>query len=254
MSAFWQDAKKPIIIAHRGGAGLYSLGRHRRENTLEVFRAAIGLGYKYLEIDVTNSADSQVIILHVTADRFEALLHKPGAPDAQKLQKYTHAQLKELLGRDIPTLESVLKSFPTTRFLIDAKTDEVVEPLAKIIKKTKAKNRVYLNSFFYKRIIKLQQLLGQDINCGIIIGRHPRLFNQRLRALNRGDYFDKGFTAITIPRRYLSQKRVDLIHQHGLKVLVWTPNTQPQIKKAVSLGVDGIISDRIELLKSLVRP
>lgn len=254
-ASFWNDnSAKPIAIAHRGGAGLYSLDRHRRENTLSVFKAAAKRGYKYLELDVTNTADDAVVVLHVTADKFEALLRKPSAPNAQKLQKYTYEELKTLLGRNIPTLEQVLKALPDTCFLVDAKTDEVVEPLAELIKKTKSKDRVYLNSFFAHRVVKLRELLGKDLECGVIIGRHPRLFNSRLKALYRGDFFGRGFTAITLPRRYLTKGIVDLIHSHGLHVLVWAPNTEAQINKAVQHGADGIIADNANLLIKMIKP
>jgi glycerophosphoryl diester phosphodiesterase len=250
---FWNSNTKPIAIAHRGGAGLYDFDRYRQENTLNVFKSAIDLGYQYLEIDVTNTADNKVIVLHVTADKFEAMLLKPSAPSADKLRQYTFVQLKKKLGRDIPLLEEVLKAFPKTKFLIDAKTDEVVEPLAKVIKRTKALDRVYLNSFFIYRVVRLQQLLGHEINCGVIIGRHPRLFNSRLRALYDGDYFGKGFAAITIPKRYLNKKMLALIHRQGIKVLTWAPNTEKQINQAISLRVDGIISDNAALLISMTK-
>lgn len=251
-TSFWDGAKFPIAIAHRGGGGLYSLDRFRKENTLDVFKQAVKLGYKYLELDVTNTSDNKVIVLHVTADKLEALLRKPSAPSADKLQKYTYAQLNKRLKRNIPLLEEVLTALPETRFLIDAKTDEVVEPLAELIKKTKSHSRVYLNSFFVNRVIRLQNLLGPEINCGVIIGRHPRLFNGRLHALRRGEYFDKGFAAITIPNRYLNADNVRLIHQQGIKVLTWGQNSEEAIKCAELLRADGIISDNISLLKQIL--
>ncbi len=242
----------PIAIAHRGGAGLYRLDRFRDENTLKVFSTAINLGYQYLELDVTNTKDGKVIVLHVTADKFEAMLHKPSAPDSKKIQEFNYDDLKRILNRDIPTLETVLKSFPKTKFFIDAKTDEVVEPLSEIVSKTNSVDRVYLNSFFFERVIRLQQLLGHEINCGIIIGRHPRLLNSRMRALYEGEYFNKGLSAVTIPRRFLSEKITGFIHDHGLKVLVWAPNTEEQIQNAIKLKVDGIIADNVELLMGIL--
>src|SRR3954471_2532157 len=86
--------QRPIAIVHRGGAGLYRLNRLRDENTLKVFKAATTLGYKYLELDVTNTNDGKVIVMHVTADKFEAMLHKPSAPNAQKIQEFNYSDLK----------------------------------------------------------------------------------------------------------------------------------------------------------------
>lgn len=249
--SFWPD-KLPIAIAHRGGAGAYHLGRYKKENTLAVFKKAVDLGYKYLELDVTTTADGKIIILHVTADKFEALLHKPSAPKARKLINYSYSQLKAKLRRDIPLLEDVLTSFNKTYFFIDPKTDEAVLPLAEVIKQTRSINRVCLNSFFVDRVVRLQKMLGEDLNIGVIIGRHPRPFNRRLGALRAGQYFNKNLSAITLPKRFLSAEIVNLIHKHHIKVLVWGTNTRPQFKKALKLGADGIVSDNITLLKQIL--
>lgn len=248
---FW-GTKLPIAIAHRGGAGAYQLGRFRRENTLEVFKQAADLGFKYLELDTTLTKDGKVIVVHVTTDKFEALLHKPSAPNARKMQQYTYAELKTRLKRNIPTLATILRTFPDSRFLIDAKTDEVVEPLAAEIIKAKAFDRVFLNSFYLHRVARLKELLGDRVTYGLIIGRYPRLVNRKLHGLAAGEYAKAGLTAIILPYKFASRSLVDFIHQNGLKVVVWTPNTPSAIKRMLDFEADGIISDRIDLLKQVL--
>jgi glycerophosphoryl diester phosphodiesterase len=249
---FWGAGNKPIAIAHRGGAGLYSLDRFRRENTLEVFRAAKDMGYEYLELDVTSTSDGKVIVMHVTTDRFEAILHKPSAPNAKKIQELSHYDLKARLNRDIPTLGQILKEFPDTKFLIDSKTDEVVKPLAQEIIKAEAYGRVYLNSFYLHRVARLQELLGNKVTYGLIIGRYPEIVNRKLKALKKGEYVNAGLTAVVVPHRFINTGLIDLIHKQGLKALVWTPNTMPQINQALAVGADGIISDNTPLLHKLI--
>ncbi len=250
-SAFW-DAKRPVAIAHRGGAGLYNLDRHRRENTLKAFQAATRLGYGYLELDVTSTRDNKVIVLHVTTDRFEAMLYKRSAPSAKRMQNLTHSELKTLLGRDIPTLGEIFQKFPDTKFLIDSKTDEVVEPLATEVIKAKAYSRVFLNSFYLHRVIRLQKLLGDKVTYGLVIGRYPRVVNRKLKSLKNGEYAHAGLTAVVIPSRFMEKRLVSLAHKQGLKVIVWTPNTRNVMERAIGLGVDAIVSDNIELLKEVI--
>lgn len=244
--SFW--GKAPIAVAHRGGAGAYSIDRYKYENTIKTFHKAVGLGYKYLELDVLLTADSQVVVLHVTTDKVEALLHKPSAPNAANLQKLTYEQLKVRLDRDVPTLEQILKSFPRHKFLIDPKTDAVVEPLAEVIKKNKAGARTGLNSFYLHRVAGLRQLLGDKVGYGLIIGRYPRIFNRKLWNLARGGYKDAGLTYIVFPDRFLSHSLVDVIHSQGFRALVWAPNTRRKIEQAIQSGIDGIISDNAKLL------
>jgi glycerophosphoryl diester phosphodiesterase len=250
--SFWDNSDGVLAIAHRGGAGLYSIDRFRKENTLEIFKAAKNLGYDYLELDVTSTADGKVIVLHVTTDRFERLLHKPSAPNAKRLQELTYAELKARLNRDIPTLGEIFQNFPDTKFLLDSKTDEVVEPLAQEIIKAEAYDRVYVNSFYLQRIARLQKLLGDKVTYGLIIGRYPRSVNRKLKALKRGSYSHVDLTAIVVPQRFINKGLIGLIHKQGLKAIVWTPNTAPQINRAMALGADGIISDNIKLLKEIL--
>lgn len=246
---FWQGAKAPVAIAHRGGAGFYSLDRHRRENTLEVFRNARELGYKYLEIDVTSTADGKVVVLHVTTNWFEKLLHKPSAPNAQKFEQLTYKQLKTILGREIPTLVEVLQSFADTKFLIDTKTDGVVELLAQEIIKSKAYHQVFLNSFYSHRVKKLQEILGNKVTYGLIISRYPRLLNRHLWQLKYGNLPCAGLSAIILPYRYMNKRTIAKIRTLDLKAIAWTLNTRPRILKALALGVDGLMSDDITTLK-----
>lgn len=248
---FW-DSKTPIAIAHRGGAGTYDFARFRRENTPQVFKAAQKLGYEYFELDVVSTADNKVIVLHVTTDRFEALLHKPSAPNAKKIQGYTYGELTKKLGRDIPLLEDIFRDFPATKFLIDAKTDEVVEPLAKTVVKAKAFQRVFLNSFYLHRVTRLQQILDDKVSYGLIIGRYPRLVNRKLLGLLKGKYTQESLQAIVLPYRFINRHLADFIHQEGLKLVVWTPNTSHNIERSLVLGSDGIISDNIKLLKRVM--
>lgn len=244
----WGNQAKPIAIAHRGGAGLYKVNRYKFENTIQTFHKAVELGYQYLELDVILTADGEVVVLHATTDKLESLLRKPSAPSARNLQKLTYEQLKTRLNREVPSLKQILQSFPKSSFFIDPKTDEVVEPLAEVITQTKAWDQVYLNSFYLSRIERLRQLLGDKVAYGMIINRYPGLFNRKYRVLARGGYQNHGLSYIVFPDRFLGQRIVNMIHDQAFKALVWAPNTEPLINKAIKLGVDGIIADNAALL------
>jgi len=51
---------------------------------------------------------------------------------------------------------------------------------------------------------------------------------------------------------FMTKKVVSRLHSQNLKVLVWTPNAEKQIKRAIKLGADGIISDEVQLLKEVI--
>ena len=151
------STRTPIAIAHRGG----DAAGHAKRNTMAAFASAYKLGYKYMETDVVRTSDGKVIISHGAKTFIEAKLR--GTFPFYILQNKTYEQIQKELaidGEPIPLLEEVLSSFPDVKFFIDAKTDEVVEPLTELITKAQAVDRVAIGSFSYKRIKKVAELMG----------------------------------------------------------------------------------------------
>jgi glycerophosphoryl diester phosphodiesterase len=240
---FW--GTKPIGVAHWGGN---AAGQGRR-NTLAAFKAAHKLGYDYFETDVINTKDGQVIIAHGALTNLTARLR--GTFSIDLLQNLTYQQVKTGLrvkGEQLPLLEDLLLRFPTTRFFIDPKTDGVVEPLAALIARLKAQDRVCLGSFRYGRVQKLRRLLKGKGHFALIIGRNnwlaylPRLKTGRLT----------GVEAVCMHHSFVSRPMLGLVRSKGLKAVIWTCNSPLSIKHALKSGADGVISDRIDLLKDIL--
>lgn len=246
------DIEGPIAIAHRGGVARYETRKHLKENTMNALKAATELGYQYLEIDVALTKDNKLIALHVTVDPIERNLLRKSAPNALKIQQLTYEKLKSKLERDVPTLEEIFEAFPTTKFMIDPKTDKTVEPLAKTVIRADACSRVLIGSFYLARVLSLKEMLGPKAGYCMIINRYPKLFNSRLKRLKQGDYFEIGLTAIALPHKFMTQALVDSIQKKGLGAIIWTANTEHVMQKAIAFGVDGIVSDNIELLKRVL--
>lgn len=245
MPDFW-DSKTPIAIAHRGG----DVAGFAKRNTMAAFSSAAKLGYEYLETDVVVTKDGRVIISHGAGTGLIAKMR--GTHSFSVLQGMTYPEIKQSLrvgGELVITLEELLKKFPKTKFLLDPKTDEAVEPLAGLLINLKASNRVCLASFRYERTAKLYRLLGDQVAYGIIIGCNnwlkllPKLKSGRLKHVQ----------VIYLHHSFVSRPMINLIHSHGLRVFVWTCNSPLSIKHAIRCSADGIISDRVELLKSLLK-
>jgi glycerophosphoryl diester phosphodiesterase len=248
-NSFWGSPTTPIAIAHRGGGARFGEDKHHRENTLEAFEGAVKLGYKYLETDVIYTKDNQLIVLHVAKNRFEAARRQKEAPSYYRLQKLTYEEIKNRLGRNIPTLKELLLAYPQEKFFIDPKSDAAVEPLAQTIQELKALDRVTLLSFYVYRLKKLRRLLGAEANLGLIISRYPKFMNRNLFMLNQGAYNQIGLETIGLPKMLCNSKVVASLHKRGFKVTVWTLNSRSEINSAINCGADGIISDDITLLK-----
>ena len=242
---FWD--KSPMAIAHRGGdgAGL------EEENTLKAFRAAWKNGLKYGETDVILSADGQVVAIHGSRNSLQAGLK--GDISRRRLQAMTLAEIRnavDIKGIKVATLEEILTALPRMKFLIDPKTDEVVLPLARLLKKLNALERVCVGSFSYDRVRHLMKLTKNSrVRTSFIIGRGFRLANKGVLMLKTGRLTD--IEAVQLHHSLVSKEMVDLAHSRGFKALVWTANSPLAIKNALNCGADGIISDRLDLLERL---
>jgi glycerophosphoryl diester phosphodiesterase len=242
--SFW-DAQTPIAIAHRGGDG----AGYDKRNTLAAFRAAQKLGYEYLETDVVCTQDGKVIVSHGGLTGITARLR--GTHSYNLLQGMTYVRIKSELkvgGETISLLEDVLKKFPTAKFFIDPKTDETVEPLAGLLIRLGVLDRVCIGSFRYERVLKMHSLLGDKAHVGVIMGRNnwfrllPRIKTGRLKHVQ----------AVYMHHSFVSRPMLGLLHAKGFKALIWTCNSKLSIRHAIKCGADGIMSDRINLLKEIL--
>jgi glycerophosphoryl diester phosphodiesterase len=244
---FWDNGGQPLMIAHRGGD---SAGA-KKENTVATFKSAIRRGYSYGETDVIVSADGQVIAMHGASNFLDSVFR--GRPSRNRLQRKNLRDIRREVKpySQVPLLSELLEACPDMKFFIDPKTKEVVEPLVELLKKMKALDRVCVGSFDYKRVMRLRKMLGpENINTSLIVGRGLRVVNRKLDMLKAGSV--KHVEAIQLHHSLVSRPMLDLIHQQGFRALIWTCNSEIAIKNAINCGADGIISDRISLLKEVV--
>jgi glycerophosphoryl diester phosphodiesterase len=241
----------PHLIAHRGGN---AIGKDK-QNTLAAFQSAIDLGYEYIETDVLLTSDGQVMVYHGSKNRRQQL--RTSQKRRKTMQSMTYAQINKQIrpgGERVPLLEEALEAFPGIRFNIDAKTKEVVKPLAEVIKRTKTIKRVCIASFSYKRTLGVAQFLGGQQKVCTSIGpagfsayfihsRMNRLFKQKLGSLGVG--------CIQIPYRFASKNLIDVAHSNGKMVHVWTVNNTRHMARLLDMGVDGIVTDETKALQTL---
>jgi glycerophosphoryl diester phosphodiesterase len=245
--SFW-DTKTPIAIAHRGGDGAGAA----KENTLEAFQAAQDMGYGHAETDVIMAASGELVSIHGARNWLQAGVSRKFTRNT--LQKMTLDQMRYALrpgGADVPTLEELLITFPKMKFVLDVKTDQAAVPLAKLVRRLKINSRVCVTSFHYRQVRLFVEALKPQTSCtGLTIGRSLRLTNMNMLMVRTGRL--SGIDAIFMHHSLVSGPMVNLIHRRGFRTIVWTANSPLSIKHAVRSGTDGIISDRIELLREII--
>jgi glycerophosphoryl diester phosphodiesterase len=153
MPTAFLDHPGPLAFAHRGGAA------HAPENSWRAFEHAVGLGYEYLETDVQATADGVLIAFHDrTLDRVTG---QPGRVCRLALKEIAGARIG---GTDpIPVLEDVLAAWPDVRFNIDVKDAPAIAPLAGVLRRTNAWDRVCVVSFSASRLRATWRALDRPV-------------------------------------------------------------------------------------------
>jgi glycerophosphoryl diester phosphodiesterase len=220
----------PLVIGHRGARG------HIAENTLPSIAKAIELGVDGVEIDVFRCASGELVVFHdKTLDQLTNATGYIEQLDLDSIQK-----IEVLNGFTIPTLEEVLDLIKGRVVLnIELKgaqtallTDELLQ-----IYLERAEwdvDKILISSFNWEEL-KIFRQKNASIPIAILTEDDP------LDAIPIGTQLDA--VAINPNFRSLNKKNVSKIHLAGFKIYPWTINGIEDIKQAMDLGVDGIITD-----------
>ena len=252
------DQPPPIAIAHRGGA------EEAPQNTLEAFGSAIALGYRYLETDAHLTRDSVLVAFH--DPHLDDLTDRTGAIAELTAAEVEAADAGHVFSPDggrtfpfrghgmrVPRLEELLLRWPDARVNIDPKADSAVEPLVALIEKLGAWDRVAFGAFSDRRLSRIRAL-SRGRAC---TSMGPRAVAAALAASVLGRMPRQGADCVQVPVRngpvpIVTAGFVRAAHGAGLPVHVWTVNDEPEMRRLLDLGVDGIMTDRPRLLRDVL--
>ncbi len=238
------DWPGPIPFAHRGGTS------EAPENTLPAFEHADALGYRHLETDVHLTADGVLVAFH------DPDLSRTCGVEAS-IGDLTTEQLDGVLvdGRaPIPTMADLLERFPATRFNIDCKSDAAAPALVALLREHDALDRVCIGAFSHARLLKLRALLGPRLlsclspNETTSLRLSGRLRGDALRVAQVPTVWPVAGREITV----VNERFVRRAHRIGVAVHVWTIDEPDEMHRLLDLGVDGIMTDRPEVLRDVL--
>lgn len=217
-----------LNIGHRGAAGL------EPENTLRSFRRAAAEGADAIELDLRLTCDGRLVVLH-DAD-VDRTTNGSGPVAEMKLD-----ELKRLdagLGERVPTFEEVLEA---TGLPIQAelKVVEAAGPLAASILKRRLAGRVTPISF-HPEALRQTKLSLPDLPVGLLIS--GALLDPAAGACS------VDATLVSLEAAYLDEMTVGRCQRASLRVTTWTVNEPKEMRRALEMGVDGIVTDRPDLL------
>ncbi len=245
------DSPTPLAFAHRGGA--YHPDIEGLENTLVAFTHAVDLGYAYLETDVHVTSDGVLLAFHDTV--LDRVTDRTGS-----ISESTYAEVQRALiggSEPVPTLGELFDAFPDARFNIDLKSAGAVEALAAFIEDRRAWDRVLVGSFSGRRMDAFRRRTRGRVAtsahplevAAFVLSPSGRL----ARLLTRGRP-----VALQVPHRQgpltvASRRLVRRAHAAGVQVHVWTIDDPIEMNTLLDRGVDGIMTDRTDILRDVLR-
>lgn len=253
------DGPFPRAFAHRGWHHGELAGM---ENSLAAFRCAAAEGYRYLETDVRATRDGVVVVMHdPTLDRTT-----DASGEVEKLN-WARVRTARVGGREpVCQLADLLEELPEALLNIDVKADSAVVPVLELLRRTSVWHRVCLASFSEARLQRLRRAAGPGLltsmgpaSAATLRLRSVSLFPRTVRGTVRGSgVAPMRGELVQLPLRVCGIPVIDhtlvrYAHHCGLEVHVWTVNRAAEMNALLNLGVDGVMTDRPDVLREVLR-
>ena len=230
------------VTAHRGYSAAYP------ENTIPAFKGAIQVGADWAELDVQQTADGEVIVMH------DSNLKRTTGLDKEVWQ-VTWDEIKDLDNGSwfdkkyqtvrIPTLEEVLKVCRGKIHLnIEIKPSghdkDLEKQVAKLLKKYHMRDTCVVSSLKYDSLRKIKQA-DDSIETAYIT------------SVSYGNFTDLEYAdGYSVESTLLSKSFVNKAQKAGKQIYVWTVNSEERLEKVVGMGIDNVITDDPVMAKELI--
>lgn len=231
------NQKNFLIISHKGA------GNYAPANTLKAIQKAIDLKADFVEIDVHKTKDQQIVLIH------DAKL-KNSSGKYEFVKEMTLEQIKKFdveEGEKIPTLEEVISiSKNKINLQVEIKAEGLTDNLVKLLRSEDLIKSSIISSFSLVELIKLKRI-APNLKIGYLLPAEMK----RIQLIKRNTIkaFNNDFYAIHPHFSIINKEILDYSKDYNLAVYAWTVNDAYIMKNLIRLGVNGIITDEIDLLK-----
>ena len=236
--------RRIIVIAHRGASGIAP------ESTRAAIREAVRAGADMIELDVHMTRDGRLVVFH--DDRLERTTNGRG-----RVAQARYVQLARLdaggwfhprfAGERIVLVSQALRLAPKrVRINLELKRTPrrraLLRRVMQVLRRARAARRVVLSSFDLRL---LEPLRASRVAFALINRRNPdRSLAQAVRL---------GCAAWHPVHTLVTPRRIQRAHAAGLRVHAWTVDDRRRARQLARWGVDGIVTNHPERLRSLCR-
>ncbi len=225
----------PLVIAHRGDSS------NALENSLEAVRRALSYPADMIELDIRKSRDNVLYVMH---DKLTIRTAEKNI-DIERATSAEIARVKLRNDEPIPTLTDVIKIVSGKAGLnLEIKSDGAGLLTAEYLVSSNYKGYILVSSFKEDEVLAVRRAMPH-VPTSLIFD----VFTVRDVPL----YRERGYTIISLRKTTVSEKLVEVCHGQGIQVYVWTVDDEDEMLKFISWGVDGIYSNKPEILKEAVK-
>jgi glycerophosphoryl diester phosphodiesterase len=251
------SSDRPIGFAHRGGSALWP------ENTLEAFRGALGLGISHLETDVHCTRDGELVVFH------DARLDRTTDGHGY-LRNFTLAELRRLdagyrmtpdglsfpfrgKGLRIPTFAELCELDPEVRINVELKAEgaDLPREMWRFIEERGLHDRILVAAAKHSLVREFRAVSRGRVATSASAREVVRFWAAARVGITRRLRTDYAALQVPVaqgPLTVVTPRFVTAAHDRGLHVHVWTIDDPAEMRRLAALGVDGLMSDRPDLL------
>ena len=262
--AYYEGVKRPLVIAHQGGGDLWP------GDTMYAFEHAVALGADVLEMDAHITQDGQIVLMH--DERVDRTTDGTGLIEDLTLDQLLkldaaydfspdNGQTFPFRGKGIlvPTLDELFKKFPQMRYIVEIKLtrNPIDKPLCELIRSRGMQDRVLVASFHDEAMAAFRESCPevatsasrQEVASFVLLGKVflSGLLSPRFNALQVPYEPSESYNIPIMTERFVREA-----HMKNLSVEPWTVNDPDLMKLYIGWGVDGIITDRPDLMLKII--
>lgn len=235
--------QNPTVMAHRG------LSADAPENTLYAFSDAISVGADFIELDVQQTRDGVLVVMHDSNLKRTTGVNKDiwdvDYADIQNLDAGSWFDPAYANAR-IPTLEETLQFVDKrARLNIEIKptkhgSDTLEQDVAELITRYQYTDACYVTSFSYGSLKKVKEA-------------NPEIRTGYLMSVAYGQFYSLKYAdAFSLNKVFVTSQVVNAAHQQGKQIFAWTVNSMSEVRSLCNLHVDSIITDDPVMVQNVI--
>ena len=264
-SAYYRSATRPLVIAHQGGDGI------RPGDTMVAFEHAVQIGADVLEMDAHITRDGQIVLMHdEKVDRTtdgSGLIENLTLDELKQLDaayKWSNDDGKTFPYREqgiqVPTLEELFQKFPGMRYVIEIKLTQnpIDKPLCNLIRKYNMRDQVVIASFHDVAMKRFRTTCPEvatsasrgEVTKFVLLGKVflSGLVTPQYESIQPPYDPEESMNIPIMTRRFIREA-----HAKNIAVEPWTVDDPGLMKQYIGWGIDGIMTDRPDLLVEVLK-